>query len=288
MAEKKAQVGFLKQLLLSLLLLSPALCHADEKPTGPQRIISVAPSITQTLDALGLGRRVVGISTYCTMPSDGTAARVGGYLDPEIETILSLDPDLVMTPPNGSLETALTRFAIPFEVFQNQWTTVSDILSSVVQIGRTCGIELEAQQLASSIENQLNSLNEKTAGQPAVPVLLVVEKQPGSIIAAGPGSHLDELVRFAGGTNVLSGALPYPNIPGEEILRLDPAVIIEITDAAEHRSRKQLLNNWSSFQGLAALASERIYFLHPSDIVIPGPGIGKAAEQLYAVIHAQP
>ena len=280
------------QFMLLLACMLGAGCGANT-PTAhstqpaDQRIVSLAPNLTDTILRLGLGDRLVGVSTYCLAPND-EAVRVGGYLDPDIETILSLNPDLVVTAPNPSLEQALTTFEVPFHVMQSQWSTVSDTRTSILEVALLLDAEDQGAALVTELDEQLANVQEAARGLATKSVLLVIERQPGSMIAVGPGSHIEELIALAGGRSVVTGTKPYPNVDIETVVQWAPEVIIDVsigdTEVTEEIT-EQARTVWGAYPTLPAAQTGAVYVERPGLLVQPGPGIGESAGRLFTMIH---
>ncbi|MCA1809076.1 MAG: helical backbone metal receptor, partial [Lentisphaerae bacterium] len=228
--------GLAVGLLLFCLALMPAGCRPAENfaTGGPaQRIVSMAPSITELLFALDCGTRVVGVTSYCLYP--GAAAqlpRVGGYYDVNYERILSLRPDLVLLPvEHVEAERHLRALGLSCRMIDT--ATIPAIFKAIDDIAAICGAEAAAAELTQNMQRRMNQITGRTRGRPPRKVLISIGRNMGSgglsdVYLAGSGTMYDELLTMLGASNVFQGNLPYAQISQEAILRMNPDVIIDL------------------------------------------------------------
>ncbi len=175
----------------------------------PRRIVSTAPSITEMLYALGLGDRVVGVTTFCHYPPEAARKpKIGNYLRPDVEAILALRPDLVIAE-KSMVQQAMSLPRLKLNVLEVDDSTVQGIYESIRTIGRSTGAAAKAEAVSGGIQKELESIRQRSARLPRVRVLFVVGRTPGRIedlIAAGSSSYLNEVMEIAGGRNVLGDA----------------------------------------------------------------------------------
>jgi len=283
--------------LIAKLLAAAAVGGAAQAPSRPpQRIVSTAPSITETLFALGLGDRVAGVTTFCRYPSEAARKpKIGNYLRPDVEAILALRPDLVIAERSMIRQTlALPGFKLRLLEVDDQ--TVDGILRSIRAIGEATGAASRAETLCAGIQASLRATRERTAPLGRRSVLFVVGRTPGrleDIIAAGGGSYIDELIQAAGGKNVFgAAAVPYAKVNLEEVLARDPEVIIDIGEMAQAAEvtpaqQREVLRLWQRYPALRAARSQRVYAVTPDVFVVPGPRVAEAARQLARLLHPE-
>jgi iron complex transport system substrate-binding protein len=261
----------------------------------PTRIVSTSPSITETLFALGLGDRVVGVSAYCRFPAKAaTLPKVGSFLKPNAELIAALRPDLVIVHEvaNG-IDRRLASLRIPFLIVDRG--TLASVFSSIRQIGGSTGVPERADALVADIERRLEAIRRAGAGVPRPRVLFIIGRRPGTLadlVAVGPGSYLNDLVEIAGGANVLAiaGQPEYPRISMEAVLRLNPDVIIDTVDmgdTAAERTARQPINEklWNAYPMLTAVRMHRLRAATTDALVVPGPRVVEAAQWVAALIR---
>ena len=259
----------------------------------PKRIVSTFPSATETLFALGLGARVVGVSTYCRYPPQVLGLpKVGTYSKPDAEKIALLRPDLVVIPVTSpGLADRLS--AVRLRYVEVKSGSLAEVYSMIQDIGRAAGALAKAESLNRDIRSRLDAMHAAHAGLQRLTVLMVVGRTPGlltNLIAAGPSTYLGELLQIAGGSNALKDtAIPYPHISLETVVRLDPAVILDMSEmgeSAEPRIREERLQlPWLSHRQLTAVRDSMVFGLASEALVTPGPRVVDAVEEIRARIR---
>lgn len=258
------------------------------------RIVSTSPSITETLFALGLGDRVVGVSTFCRFPPGVEALpKVGTFLRPDAELIARLRPDLVVmhAGPSG-IEQRLSALHIPFATVERG--RLPGVYSSIRTIAAAAGVPDHAGTLIARLESRLQRVRAGVAGRAPQRVLLIIGRRAGTLtdlIAVGRDSYLTDLLAIAGGVNVLAdeGLPEYPRISMETVIRLAPDVIIDagdMGDALEERRARQVTTEalWKK-QPLAASRAGRVHAVTSDAFVVPGPRVVEAAETMASWLH---
>lgn len=276
-----------QKLLAAALLVFWVGAAAVAVAAGPSRIVSTSPSITETLFALGLGSRVVGVSTYCRFPPEAIRLpKVGTFLKPDVERIAGLSPDLVFVHEvaNG-IDRRLSSLRIPFVVVERG--TLASVFSSIRQIAAAAGAPDRATALVDDIQRRLDGIRRAGHIGRRPSVLFIIGRRPAvlaDLVAVGPGSYLNDLIGIAGGTNVLSlaGQPEYPRISMETVLRLDPDVIIDTVDMGDtdaERRRRQPANErlWATYPTLTAVRTGRLHAATTDALVVPGPRVVEAA-----------
>lgn len=260
----------------------------------PRRIVSTSPSITETLFALGVGDRVVGVSAYCRFPPAAVSLpKVGTFLDPDAELIAGLRPDLVIIHPSANgLDHRLASLHIPFVAVDTD--TFASVFTSIRRIADVVDVPARGAALIARITQRLDVLRRTAAARPHPRVLFIVGRRPGALtdlVAVGPGTYLDELIQIAGGVNVLAipGQPAYPRISLETVLRLDPDVIVDTVDMGEtaaERARRGPINErlWRAYGMLTAVQTHRVYAATTDALVVPGPRVAEAAEWIAALL----
>jgi iron complex transport system substrate-binding protein len=261
----------------------------------PTRIVSTSPSITETLFALGLGDRVVGVSTYCRYPEIAkTLPRVGTFLKPDAELIAKLRPDLVVVHP-GPHDVIRQLASLGIRSVTVDRGTLPGVYSSIRVIGAAAGVADRADRLVAELQRHLDQVRAAVAGRARKRVLVIVGRRAGTLtdlVAVGRDSYLSDLVEIAGGTNVLGGSgLPeYPRISMETVIRLAPDVIVDAGDMGDTPADRSLRETATlgSWQAQTAVAAVREHGIHPvmSDaFVVPGPRVVDVAETLASWLH---
>jgi iron complex transport system substrate-binding protein len=259
----------------------------------PQRIVSTAPSLTETLFALGAGDRVVGVTTWCLYPEAARAKpKIGGYSTPSLEAILALRPDLVvLDDTRGDLAPRLTQIGIP--VLNLRLVSLASIDEATRKLARALGAEAAGEALAAKLAAERAAVARFVAGHPRARTLLLIGHSPDAltnIYAAGPASFLGEMLEAAGGDNILAGVtIPYPRISLEEAIGRDPDVILSLlsppadTTDALVRARRM----WSAYPSLRAVRNGGIRVIVDDTMVQPGPRIGQKLLLLAEALHGK-
>jgi iron complex transport system substrate-binding protein len=258
---------------------------------GARRIISTAPSLTETLFAIGAGDRVVGVTTFCEYPEAALALpKIGGFADASVESILALRPDLVvMVEGRRSLAEQLSQFDIPGLVVDP--SDLSGILDTIRRLADAAGTREQGEALASRIEAELAAARTAVADRKRR-VLLLVGRNPGSLTAlyaVGATSFLGELLEHAGGENILAdSSAAYPKVSLEQVLARDPDVIIELAgmergDPARHL--RDALALWGRYPNLKAVKSGAIVVLAEDRLLQPGPQVADTVWRLAEALH---
>lgn len=273
-------------LVASLIVLCGHNVCAQEAPSArPQRVISLAPSVTETLFALGFGNRLVGVTTSCDYPAEALKLpKIGGFMSPSLEAIVAKRPDLVIgvssaTDPVKARE--LERLGLKVTLIS--LASLSDILSSIKSIARLMGSPQDGEKLANTIGAQVRDVKKSIELAPLRSVLFVVGIRP--LVAVGGKNFIDELITLARGENISGSATqPWLNLPEEYVVAKAPQVIIEAGMGTE---REQSAKRWGDLKSIPAVKERRIYS-YPSDKILrPGPRFGEALAELAGLIHPE-
>jgi len=262
---------------------------------SPERIVCLAPSVTETVFALGLGERVVGVSRFCKYPPEvQRLPKVGGYFDPNFEAIVALRPDLiVLLEEQRQAMPALEKLGL--RVLPVRHKDTAGILESLETIGAACGTLRQAAELKASLEQRIEQLRRRTAALKRPRVLLVVDRNYSSpkledVQAGGTTGHLAEVIELAGGRSALSeGRVQYPILSREGLLWLDPDVIVELAPASllAQLGRERLLAPWRELTELTAVRHGQVHVLGDDRAILPGPNFVELAQQLAKLIHTE-
>lgn len=275
-----------KSIIVSALLVAISL-HAQ---THPQRIISLIPSTTEMLFAMGAGPRVIGVGNFDRYPPEAlTRAKVGGLIDPDVERIISLKPDLVVVyGTQTDLRTQLERAKIPMFLYQH--AGLPDITATIRELGARIGNITESHALADRIEADIADVGKRVAGRPRPRTLLVFGRDAETlrgIYASGAIGFLHDMLVVAGGTNVFADVNRQSiQTTSELAVARAPEVIIEIgIDTASTSGRN--LRAWDSLPSIPAVRNKRIYQLRGDGMMNPGPRISASVRRIAEVLHPE-
>lgn len=251
----------------------------------PQRIISLAPSITEMLFAIGAGERVIGVTTWCDYPEQAKRIeKIGDTLHPNLERIIALKPDLVVVTTASQLETLtrqLDRLSIP--VFVIDPRTVRGVAYSIESLGRVTGSDT-APEVAAGMERRIQAVQEQRKNSPRQRVLFVLQDSP--LITAGRNTFINDLITMAGGISI-SGeeSADYPQFSRETVIAKAPEVIVVPGNHGSGLISEEDLAR--SYAATPAIRNRRIIRVNPDWISRPGPRLIDGLEQLSAGMGAR-
>ena len=261
---------------------------------APMRIVSTAPSFTETAFALGAGDRVIAVSTYCHYPEAANhLPRIGSYLKPNVEAIARLKPDLVLV--HAEQRQIIEQLkTLGLRVLPLRNNTLDEVTASIRDLGAALEVPAAAAKLEQQIRTRLKALESASIGKKPVSMLFVVGRTPGKLdgmIVVGKGSFLNELIRVAGGRNVMADSpVTYPKISIEAILRLDPDVIVDMGDMAETTGVtdahiRSVVQLWKDQSGIRAAQQGHVFAVAADIFVVPGPRVTEAAQAFSRMLH---
>ena len=250
----------------------------------PIRIVSLAPSVTEMLFAIGLDQEIVGVTQYCDYPPEALAKPKVGYSHPNIESLVALKPDLVLAPREFLRSDTLGKLEqLKIPAFILEAKTIEDIPSHIQALGRMLERSPVADRVATEMRQRIGSIRSRLQGLPRPRLLYVLNSQP--LISVGPGSFIHHLIEVAGGTNVAAGArTAYPRLDMEEVLKEDPEIILFPVGSSEGvPAREQEV--WRRWTTLSAVKHDRLHRVSADLLNRPGPRIVQGVETLAAIIH---
>jgi iron complex transport system substrate-binding protein len=276
--------------LAGMMALTLAVCADAGAGQGEaRRIVSLAPSLTETVFALGAGERLVGVSAYCDYPPEvRTIDRVGTFLSPNVEAIIAKRPDVVLVVPrpgNRNPVESLRRLGVRVVVVEPN--SVDEVKQSILKVGEEIGRNEEARALVSNIEERMAAVRARTEGAPRPRVLMVIGQMP--LHAVGTGTFLDELITVAGGVNVGGQAGgSWPHLSLEFAISSRPEVIIDTTMGNEERAGAGAATAfWDGFPMMPAVQDSRVYGHMEYHLLRPGPRIAEALETIARLVHPE-
>jgi iron complex transport system substrate-binding protein len=282
-----ARVALAAAVLAPLGVSSPTGAATLGSAAEARRIISIIPATTEMLFAMGAGDRLVAVGTYDHFPAEvERLPRVGALLDPDIERIITLRPDLVVLYGTQSdLRSQLDRASIAYYPYVHRG--LPDVAETIRSLGARVGLEREANTLAARVERQIADVRARVANRPRPRTLLVFGREPGSlrdIDSSGGVGFLHDMLEAAGGSDVF-GDVKQQNVATstEMVLARAPEVIIEL-HYAQGRPRNVDLAAWGALPSVPAVRNHRVYVLQGGEFVIPGPRVGTATERLSRAI----
>src|SRR5580692_7192807 len=256
-------------------------------PQPVQRIVSLAPSLTETVYALGLQDRLVGDTDYCDYPPDAQKkTKVGGAINPSLEQIVALRPDLVLvTKSLNRLETVNALDGLGIPAYATDPHTVQEIVSSTERLAVVLGVPDTGAALRADLERHVTDLQQRLSALPPRRVLFIVWSDP--LISVGKGTFIADAMRLAGAVSIVDSAQDWPHMSLEEVVRLQPDYLVF---AASHSDSGQndfdVLAERPGWRGLEAVRNRRFAVI--SDAVNrPAPRIVTAIEDLARQLHPE-
>lgn len=262
----------------------------------PQRIISTAPSITEMLYAVGLGDRVAGVTTYCHFPPEARSKpKVGTYIEPNLEIIASLKPDLVIIQKNPiNLEQRLR--SLKLNVLEVSHDTVEDVYVSMQRIADAGGVSEQGRRVIEQSKRQLEDVRKRASSLPRRRMMFIVGRAPNAIedvIAVGRASYLNGIIEIAGGANIFKDAVaPYPKVGMEDVLSRNPEVIVDmgdmsVTEGVTDDHKRAVVALWRKYPALAAVRNNGVFAVASDIFTVPGPRMVDAARAFARMLHPE-
>ena len=256
---------------------------------APGRIISMVPAITEMLFAIGAGAQVIAVSSFDRVPEVEGLPRVGALLDPDMERVFSLQPDLVvMYGSQIEQQEQLARAEIP--VFSYRHGGLADITATMRELGHRTGHADQANAVTAGIERDLEAIRTRVENRVPPRALLVFGREPGAIrnvYASGGVGFLHDMLETAGGTNVFDDVSEEAAHPSSEaILATAPEIIIELrAEGATENEIVQGTSAWRSFSAVPAVRAGRVHVLTGRELVVPGPRVAEVTRRLAMLLH---
>lgn len=258
---------------------------------APKRIVSLVPALTEMLFAIGAGPEVAGVSSFDRYPPEvETRPRVGALVDPDLERILALRPDLVLTyATQDDLKRQLERAGIP--IFDYRHGGLADVTTTIVALGDRVGHGAEGRRVSAEIDRQIEAIRTRVVTRLRLRVLLVFGRDPDSlrnIYASGGVGFLNDMLIAAGGDNVLSDIRRESvQVTTELALARAPDVILEIRSADSPGSvaAEADMSAWRALAATPAVRANRLLLLRDDALVVPGPRVGRGVEHLAQALH---
>jgi len=258
----------------------------------PRRIISLVPNVTEMIYAIGAGDRVVAVSSYDTYPPEVRALpKVGALIDPNVERILSLKPDLVVVyGSQDDLKGQLARAGI--ETFSYRHGGLDAVTETLRDLGAKLGAQAGADAVAARIRGGLDEVRRRVGGRPRPRTLLVFGRERlalRGIYAGGGGGFLHDMLTAAGGDNVFADVKTESvQASTEQIISRRPDVILEIravNEAFPTGDRAGERRVWSALAAVPAVKNDRVIFLFDDRIVVPGPRVAEGTRAIAEALH---
>ena len=256
-------------------------------PDSPQRVVALAPSVTEIVFALGREDRLAAVTRFSDYPPEARQLpKVGSYIHLDIERIVALQPDLCIAIKDGNPKMVVERLdSLNIPVFAVDPRGLDAVGHTLLQIGRLLNAEDRAKVIALDMKNRIRQVRKRIENAETKPrVFFQIGISP--IVSAGNHTFINELIEMAGGFNLARGATPYPRFSREQVLALAPDIII-ITSMARMEVFEQVKAQWQQWPDLPASRDNRIHILDSNMFDRPTPRLVKGLEVLARLIHPE-
>jgi len=256
-------------------------------PDDPQRVISLAPSITEIVYALGQGHRLKGATRNSDYPAEAKKLpRIGSYVRLDIERIVALNPDLCIATKDGNPKAIIERLeSLKIPVYVVNPHNLDTILETILEIGTILNAGSRAETLAASMRTRLERVKSRVARASHRPrVFFQIGISP--IVSVGTDTFIHELIEIAGGQNLAEGRIAYPRFSREQVLALEPEVFI-ITSMSRQAVFEQVKAEWRGWPTIPAVRNERIFLVDSNLFDRPSPRLVSGLEILSRLIHPE-
>ncbi len=281
--------GCLALLILALGCRSPSDPSAGKDDPNALRVVCLTPSSTEVVAAIAGVEAIVGVDEFSDYPPEvSSLPRVGTFINPSVEKIIALRPDVaVLDAVQANAAEALSAAGITVVTLRME--RVDDVPKGMRAIGKALNLPAEAEAAAADFERRLAEVKQRVGAArgagPPPQVLFVVDRELGalrSIVATGPGSYIDDLIAIAGGRNALADSpLQFTRISVEQVLQKKPEVIF---DAVHTANVQRAAEDWNILTTVPAVANERIYVLGDTKFTHPGPRLPEHAEHIATLL----
>ncbi|MCP5102864.1 MAG: ABC transporter substrate-binding protein [bacterium] len=252
-------------------------------PLHAERIVTLAPALTEMVFALGKGDKLVGNTKFCNYPEEAKkVTRVGGLLDFNLEILIDMKPDVIILYPEHQKKIKVIEKKAKMVVVKH--TSLGDVFAGMEAIAKALGAEAEGKKLNASIKRKLDGIRKKVSGKKRKKVLLIIGRNPDKLtnmFIIGAGDFLNELLEIAGGVNAYRGSIKYPSVSIESVVAMNPDVIIELSAFNEGINEEKVMALWEKFSFISAVKSRKIKIITDDLWLIPGPRVAGIAEKMY-------
>jgi len=266
------------------------------KPRSYNRIISLAPNITEILFVLELGDKIIGVSEFCNYPPQAKLLpRVGALLNPNFEAIIAAEPDLVIL--LDEMADDKDKFtSLGIETLVVKHDSLNEILDSIRTIGLRCGKAPQAEGIIGGIENKIKMIQAAVQNETRPKVLISLGRdysqepsaKPQHISIAGNDGFYSQMIEYAGGQNAYDGKMPFPVISWESVVSMNPQIIIDIAPVETKPTDSQVMTQqWKNFNQVDAAVNDAIYIFTEDYTAIPGPRFILTLEKIARIINPQ-
>ena len=256
-------------------------------PENPGRVIALAPSITEIIYDLGQEKRLVGVTQYSTFPPEAEALpRVGSYVRLDIEKIVILKPDLCLAIKDGNPKHIIDKIvALGIPVYVINPRNLQQIMDTITRLGSLLHAKQAATKLVYDMEKRIGQVRAQVKkGRHKPRIFFQIDAEP--LFSAGTNTFIHELIELAGGINTTAGEVPYPRYSWEDIIVLQPEIVL-ISSMAGGLAPEYLLQSWKKWDQLSAVINDQIFVVDAELFDRPTPRLVDGLEVIAAIIHPE-
>lgn len=251
----------------------------------PDRIVSLSPTNTEIVFALGAGEKLVGVTNYCDYPEETrNIERIGDFEGPNIEMIKKVKPDVVLA--GGYIQEDIIKVleSLDIPVVSTEASDIDSIFDSIALIGKLVGEETKAEEIINNMHKDIDDIKNKVLGKGRPKVFYVVWTEP--LSTAGKGTFINEIIQIAGGQNVAAEVEGWAKYSAEELIKQNPDILIAAYHSTDKGMRKEDFIEDNLFKKLECVKNEKIHIMSDDNIVArPGPRIIDAIYEMAKVLH---
>jgi len=254
-------------------------------PENPVRIIALAPSVTESVFAIGSENKLAGVTMFSDFPEGANdLPKVGSYVHLDLEKIVSLNPDLCIAVKDGNPKHIIDRLeSLGIPVFAVNPTNLGSVMETISTIGGLINAEKQAAVVVGDMRKRV-AFVQRAIGDITVRPRVFFQIGIDPIVSAGSDTFIDELISMAGGVNLAAGKTPYPRFSKEQVLNLAPDVII-ITSMARHAVFEEVKADWNQWPGMPAVQHNRIFLQESNIYDRPTPRLVTGLETLARLLY---
>jgi len=256
-------------------------------PEHPERIVALAPSITEIVFALNAEDRLSGVTRFSDYPEAAhRLPKVGSYVHLDLEKIVSLAPDLCLAVKDGNPIGVIRRLeAVGIPVYAVDPRDIDSVIDTIVELGRILDARSRAEALAADLRRRVDQVRSKAGKAPRKPkVFFQIGIAP--IVSVGTETFIHELIELAGGTNLAAGSTPYPRFSREQVLAMAPEIFI-ITSMARGQTFERVKSEWEQWPSMPAAKTGRILLVDSNLFDRSSPRLVDGLEELARIIHPE-
>ncbi len=267
--------------------------NSARKGAVPSRVVSINPAATEIIFELGCEDSLIAVSDFCDYPPEARELpRAGGVINPNLERLSMLEPDLIIIQGESSeIVKFCERRGIEYMVINLR--DINELYADIRKIGGSLDGQQAAEDLCGRIQNKLGEIAARLVGAEKKKVFFSLYRTPGSlagITTAGPNTLISELISIAGGINIFADVRQdYPVISKESLLKRQPEIIIESYSFASVKPEdaEKALNDWNKLEQLEAVQNGSLSVVDSDLVLKPGPRIARAAMRLAHIMHPE-